>query len=170
MWISVLYCSSTHFPMINRDLLVQYSLTPQQHASPSTHRPFLSLPCPANASAYGKSHTITGTRPYMHWPVGWVVLIWAHTCAQGLWTHTGADASQAALRVGTTPSVSSLLRCLTGTCFDFVSSLSEVVEIASGLKSYWGRGGLREGWEDEECSCIIIISLGCQVRAVCMHF
>lgn len=153
--------------MISWALLVPYSFASQQYA-PVLH----CLPCPANTSAYGKTHTVADTRPRMHCPAGWVVLVWVwvHTCVHAYrrWCQPGRLAPGG----GTTPSFSSLAShgWLSGTCFDFVSSLSEAVEIAGGFKSYWGRGELRRGQEDEECRCVIFISLRCQVKAVCMHF
>lgn len=115
--------------------------------------------------------TIAGSRPSMHQPVagsfrcergGTRVHGAVHTHRH--WCQTG----RLALGGGTTLSFSSLPNCtwFARTCFNFLSSLPEAVEIASGLKIYWRRGGLREWWEDKECHCIILISLGYKVKAV----
>lgn len=95
-----------------------------------------SLPCPANTSVYGKTHTVAGSRPCTHGPVGcggFGVSVGARVCAWGLCTHTGADARQAAAPWG---HHAEFLFPSQVTCFDFDSSLSEAVEISSGLKSY----------------------------------
>lgn len=84
---------------------------------------------------------------------GFGVSLGAHTCAWGLCTHEGTDASQAGWHVVGAP------LCVSPPCPAKGDSqglvlvpfpLSEVVEIASGLKIYWGIWGLREGWEGEE--------------------